>query len=391
MSRFNVVLLGLLVIPASLFGMREDSRIPEHPHFFCKDLQGPLLFLMHVNSDQDTTGLDNAVAKNNILQRNCDWYAQKWETFVGYTQEWNMRDKKYTHIAPRACLESPSVCRFYAEFFPRKCYYCLEQKKLYTFFELYYFEGKYVEDGNKQFEFKHDECCDCYDHDFFGKLNNTVIIASDNGQCITKADLMLLSERGRRAAKSLHPNNRGVLIPAEIVSDVHNLPESYKRKVGLDRIITYPKSCRITHLQKEYLFEQVTEEPLFAQEERQMIKAKEAQEKAAKEMQEKIIREEVKPEIREKEAQEKKLIKDSWNDALVRDVEEREQIRFEQLSIELPNKLRLAEKLRNFEYYPRPIQKQKSLALLEEIRFERLPRELLNNSLNSLKKLRNLE
>ena len=78
---------------------------------------------------------------------------------------------------------------------------------------------------------------------------------------------------------------------------------------------------------------ELIEKPLIAPEEQEFFKAE-------KEMQEAVTREKVKRETREKKAQEKKLIEGYWNDALVQEVEEREQIRFKQLPIELPNKLR---------------------------------------------------
>ena len=78
---------------------------------------------------------------------------------------------------------------------------------------------------------------------------------------------------------------------------------------------------------------ELIEKPLITPEEQEIFKAE-------KEMQEKVTQEKIKRETREKEAQEKKLIEGYWNDALVQEVEEREQIRFKQLPIELPNKLR---------------------------------------------------
>lgn len=66
-----------------LMAMEQESNQRQF-NLFCKELQGPLLFLMDVNSGQQEVCLVKDVVKKEILQKSCDWYIAEFSDVNSY-------------------------------------------------------------------------------------------------------------------------------------------------------------------------------------------------------------------------------------------------------------------------------------------------------------------
>ena len=107
----------------------------KHAHYFPKQLQGPFLILMDAKSDKSEFGLPYDTAKKEIVQRNCDLYAQEW-------------DKNWTAVNEGE----------------RKCYFCFDQKKIYD-----------KQQSNLTIKLTNFKCCEYMGDDFFKRLNKFLI------------------------------------------------------------------------------------------------------------------------------------------------------------------------------------------------------------------------